>query len=385
MQSSKAHSTITDEMIERSRSRIGRVWRPTEPYFNTTATSDTIRHFVNGIGDVNPLFRDVDYAQKTKYGRLVAPPCFLYTVYYPGGQAALMPGIHAWHSGNDWEWFRPILEGDELTVEVTLKDVVEKKSRMAKRTFIGYDETIYRNQRGKIVSKVLGWSILAGRTESKKERKYRNIPNKASYTQEEVRAIYDAYEKEEIRGSNPRYWEDVQVGDELTPVVKGPLTMRDIYAWLIGAGSPYMRAHRIFYEYEKRHPAIGMIDSQTGDVDVPELVHMENTRAQEIGIPGAYDYGAQRMSWMGHLLTNWAGDDGFIWTMYGELRLFNVVGDTTWFKGKVNNKYYFDDKFCVDIECWGENQRGETTAPGKATVILPSKTHGPVIFPEPPF
>jgi len=51
-----------------------------------------------------------------------------------------MPGIHAWHSGNEWEWFCPILEGDEFTFEVTLKDVVEKKSQMAGRIFIGYDE-----------------------------------------------------------------------------------------------------------------------------------------------------------------------------------------------------------------------------------------------------
>jgi len=32
---------------------------------------------------------------------------------------------------------------------------------------------------------------------------------------------------------------------------------------------------------------------------------MEETRAQEIGIPGAYDYGCQRISWLGNLITNW--------------------------------------------------------------------------------
>jgi hypothetical protein len=68
-----------------------------------------------------------------------------------------------------------------------------------------------------------------------------------------------------------------------------------------------MRAHRFALEYERRHPSIVMIDSQTGQMDVPELVHMEETRAQEIGIPGAYDYGCQRSSWLGHVLTNWMG------------------------------------------------------------------------------
>ena len=32
----------------------------------------------------------------------------------------------------------------------------------------------------------------------------------------------------------------------------------------------------------------------------------------------------------------------------------------------------------------GENQRGETTTPGHATILLPSREHGPVRLPEPP-
>ena len=34
--------------------------------------------------------------------------------------------------------------------------------------------------------------------------------------------------------------------------------------------------------------------------------------AHEIGMPGAYDQGWQRISWAGHLLTNWCGDRGFV-------------------------------------------------------------------------
>ena len=160
------------------------------------------------------------------------------------------------------------------------------------------------------------------------------------------------------------------VGEELTPVVKGPLTLRDLVTWVMGAGSPYMRAHRFALEYERRHPSLAMIDSQTGQIDVPELVHMEETRAQEIGIPGAYDYGCQRSSWLGHVLTNWMGDDGFLKKLYMELRRFNVVGDTTWCKGKVTRKYVENGEALVDVEVWAENQRGEITAPGRAVVRL---------------
>ncbi|MFC1919751.1 MaoC family dehydratase N-terminal domain-containing protein [Chloroflexota bacterium] len=369
------HAVITDEMIADTASRIGKVWVPKEPYFNTQATEDTIRHFVNGIGDINPLYQDPDYARKTRYGRMVAPPCFLYSVYWPRGSGGSMPGIHAWHSGNEWEWFKPILEGDRLTFSVTLSDVQEKESKFAGRIFIAYDDTVYKNQRNEVVAKAKGWATRAERASAGEKGKYKDIP-KAKYTPEEVKVINESYDKEVIRGNNPRYWEDVRIGESLPSVVKGPLSVRDMNAWLMGSGSLYMKAHRIFYEYQKAHPSVGMIDSTTGIVDVPELVHMEDSRAGEIGVPGAYDYGCQRMSWLGHLLTNWVGDEGFVRRMNGQLRLFNVVGDTTWCKGKVTGKRVESDEFLVDIECWGENQRGETTMPGTATVSLPSREKG---------
>ncbi|TAK36732.1 MAG: hypothetical protein EPO21_01685 [Chloroflexota bacterium] len=33
-----------------------------------------------------------------------------------------------------------------------------------------------------------------------------------------------------------------------------------------------------------------MVGNATGEIDVPELVHMQDTQANEIGIPGAYDW-----------------------------------------------------------------------------------------------
>jgi hypothetical protein len=76
---------------------------------------------------------------------------------------------------------------------------------------------------------------------------------------------------------------------------------------------------------------------------------------------------------LGNLITNWIGDDGLLKKLRAELRRFNVVGDTTWLKGKVVKKYTQDDRHMVDLECWAENQRGETTMPGTATAVLPSK------------
>lgn len=367
------HASATDEMIEDfKKNRIGKVWVPREPYFNTQATRDTIWHFVEGIGDVNPLFRDMEYARKTKYGRIVAPPCFLFSVWWPG-RATGLPGIHGWDSGKDWRFHKPILEGDTISYTVVQTSLEERPSKMAGRVWEQHSDTIYKNQKDEVIAVCDGWTTRAERHASGSKGKYMKI-QKHKPTAEEIEKIIAACDREEVRGANPRYWEDVQVGDELIPVVKGPLTIRDMIAWMMGGGSPFMKAHKIYYDFVRRHSGTVMIDHSTGELDAPEMVHIEDSRAQEIGIPAAYDYGNQRISWLGNLLTNWIGDDAFLKRLRAELRRFNLVGDTTWLKGKVVNKYIDDDgEHTVDVDCWGENQRGEIIMPGFATVALPSR------------
>ena len=67
------------------------------------------------------------------------------------------------------------------------------------------------------------------------------------------------------------------------------------------------------------------------------------------------------------------GDDGFLKRLRGELRGFNLMGDTTWLRGTVTRTYLEGDEALVDIEIRGENQRGRPPLPGLATVRLPSK------------
>ncbi len=373
MAESNETNELTEEKLAGLKKRLGIVWKPRRSYFNTTATKDSIRHFCEGIGDSNPLFTDSEYASKTIHGRVVAPPCFLYSVYW-AAQGRGMPGIHAWHSGDDWEFFKPILEGDTFTYTNELVDVQVKKSEMAGITAIQYHDIRYYDQLGEPVAKAIDWCVRAGRRASQERGKYVDI-KPATYASDQLKIIYADYDAEEIRGNIPRYWEDTRINDALTPVVKGPLSRRDIYAWLIGAGSPFMRAHGLALSFLKRHPGTDMMDSQTGMADVPELVHMEDTRAQEIGLPGAYDYGCQRISWLGSLITNWMGDGGFLKRLRGELRRFNIIGDTQWCKGTIVKKYVQNSEHLVEIDCWAENQRGEKTLLGKAVVALPSKTY----------
>ena len=67
------------------------------------------------------------------------------------------------------------------------------------------------------------------------------------------------------------------------------------------------------------------------------------------------------------------GDDGFIREFWGEVRRHNLNGDTTWLKGMVSGKRREESRDLVDLELWGNDQRGERTIRGGATVVLPTK------------
>ena len=178
--------------------------------------------------------------------------------------------------------------------------------------------------------------------------------------------------KEDYRGSRPRYWEDTKIGEELDPVVRGPLSLQDVSAFLVGTGRS--SAHGVLLREALRHPGHFFRNPEAGGgLEYTGIGHMRDSVAEAVGVPGAYDYGPQRVSWMGTLLTNWMGDDAFLKRLRIETRRFNVYGDTQWCKGKVVRKYVHDGAPLVDLEIWAENQRGELTAPGHATVMLPSR------------
>ena len=70
---------LTDSAIARSRERLG-VPRPPRAPTNLEVSWDGSRHFAYGYGDDNPLYCDPEYATGTRWGGLIAPPTFLYTM-----------------------------------------------------------------------------------------------------------------------------------------------------------------------------------------------------------------------------------------------------------------------------------------------------------------
>ena len=165
-------------------------------HFNKQATGDTIKHFVDGIGDVNPLYRDKDYAKKTKYGQVIAPPCFVLSIAYGMPVPAPKPNIIGWNAGFEIEWFRPIYEGDTIDWKLVYpSDLEVKQSKMGEKSLIVYSETEYTNQRGETVAVCKEWVINTDRNKAVKINKYAEMAKLHEYSVEELDEIYAAQDR----------------------------------------------------------------------------------------------------------------------------------------------------------------------------------------------
>jgi hypothetical protein len=340
------------------------------------ATRDNIRHYAHGIGDDNPLWCDPQYAAAACYGAIVAPPSFVFALSrilsgYIGGLA----GVHAMWAGADLTWHRPIRVGTEVNTEAYLKDLIEHQTRFAGRAFEQSYHVDLSSSDGVLLCSGDSWCFRTERDTARElgtkydEAKARAVPN---YSTDEIARIWDLYEDEVVRGAEPRFFEDVAVGDDLPAMAKGPMTVTGFIAFAQGWGGLYIRASKLAYKQLKKHPDLG-IPNRFGIPDVPERVHWEHALAVAVGTPGPYDYGPERCSWLTHHLTNWMSDRGFLRRHQCKIRHHNLVGDWILITGKVTGKGYdADGKAFVEVDQAAYNQHGDLSAIGKGTVWLPT-------------
>ncbi len=338
--------------------------RRPEPYIEV-ATRDAIRHWAHGIGDRNPHW----------VAHAVAPPTILFAMdRIVSGYVGGLPGIHAMYAGTDFRWRRPIREGDRIVGESVLVDLIEKPSAFARRAIQQVYRTTFTNQDGRVVCEADSWCFRTERDTARERGKY-NVIEPHRYTQAEIDTIRRAYAREEIRGATPRFWDDVHEGHALPEIVKGPLTVTSVIAFVQGWGSLYVRAHGLAFDMFERHPALG-IPNAFGVPEPPERVHWDEPFARAVGVPGAYDYGPERVAWLGHLVTNWMGDAGVLRRLNVQVRRHNLIGDTTWCRGRVRAKTLGDGGAEATLELTAVNQRDETIALGEAVVLLPMNSDG---------
>jgi len=367
---------ITEEALDDLRKRIGKpIVGSLEPWCHE-ATRDNIRHYAHGIGDDNPLWCDPDYAAQSRYGTIVALPSFLFsTSRIVSGYVGGLSGVHAMWAGADWTWHKPVLRNDEIQTEAHLKDLIEHQTRFAGRAFQQIYHVDFFKQDGTKVAEANSWCFRTDRDEARERgTKYKEVKAKPPrrYTDEELEKFYQLYAEEEVRGRTPRYWEDVEDGEALTPLAKGPMTVTGFIAYAQGWGGLYIRANKLNWRQITAHPGLG-IKNRFGVPDCPERVHWDEEFAHMVGTPGAYDYGPERCSWLTHHLTNWMGDAGFLRKSSCKIRRHNPEGDMLTFTGKVVRKSVENGRHLVEIAQEAHNQDGELSVVGSGVVELPSR------------
>ena len=276
--------------------------------------------------------------------------------------------------GTNWTFYHPVQLGDHVRVKVIFKDLIERPSTFAGRAWQQISAITFTNQDGLLLAASESWGMRTERAAASARTAVRQDTHPltpATYTSAQIHEIMERYAHEARRGPTPRYWEDVTAGETLPPLLKGPYTVTTAIAFEQAWGGLFIRAHGPWYAYLRRHPAAGLPNAQ-GIPEPPEAVHWDHDYARQAGVPFAYDYGPERISWLAHLLTNWMGDDGFLCQLNVQVRRFNMVGDLTTCRGTVTAKA-LQPSPRVQCEIWAENQRGERTAFGTATVELPSR------------
>ena len=371
--------TLTDEQIEDAKRLIG-VWLRrdvhTPAIYEPLSVHDIRRWAHYSVGDDNPLFSDVEYAKRTQWGVVIAPPTFLYTID-SGIVAPGLPGIQWIFAGSRFEHFIPVKVGDTITARARLVDVQIRSGKSVDRYVNQVGEVLYTNQHGELVCRYEGDIYRIPRRRSGAGFKFApkegvEPPKPYKYTQEEIEKIAESYRNEFRRGSDALYWEEVNTGDLLPTVQKGPLTLVDIVGFYAGRRTVYNVMKLAFAERD-RHPR-NVYYSPTRNIPMhPAAGHFDVEIAHEIGMPGAYDQGWQRINWAGHMLTNWAGDHGFVRRLNGRVTKPNLVGDLTIMHGEVTGKRKENGEALVEIRWWGLNQRGEQNCSGSAEVRLPSR------------
>ena len=343
--------------------------------FNTAISKDSIKHVVDALGDLNPLYRDEEYAKNTKYGSLIAPPSWPFTIVYGHYPEFALPEYITLYCGDSFEWYAPAADGDKIDWKTIFPtEVTEKETKTGGTTIFCKGEHQFKRHQGGIP--LCKQEFTTCYLEMKKT-KYRTLESGSKvpeYTEEYIQKIYEAQDKEKVWGATPHYFEDVQIGEELAPVVRGPYSVMEAVTWIKAASQYYFCSNRL-HRYIHDTTGWGYYDK---DLKVWLNFH-ENTfdnygiMAERTGSYAPGGLGSQRCAWAIMLLSNWASDEGHVWKLNVKHVRKGGYFNTFWTRGKVTDKHVENGRCWVDIEIETKDQKDEVVLKGTAQVMLPSR------------
>lgn len=372
-----ARGKFTDEMLANMRALIGTELRTDACLNNEYATRLAILRFCEGIGDDNPLWTDGEYAETGLHGTLVAPPSFIFACL--GSIQVGWPGLGGFHCETKMNFNgTPIRVGDKITAKVTFDgfDGPIADSNFGGRRIKDYLRQEYFNQDNQQVATFICSRMRFERGEMQARAATRAITVPHPWKDEEIAVIEEQILAEKPRGATPRYWEDVQIGEEIDVITKGPLGLTDFIAFIAAGAAPIPRvsAHSVALKRYHKHPKWAFRDPKTHALEPVYSVHYNDYAAQLQGAQIAYDVGIQRTCWHIHSLTNWMGDAGRLKALTDQYRAHVYLGDVVRLGGRVEAKEIdADGDHVVRLTTWAHNQREQNVMPGTAVIVLPSR------------
>lgn len=372
----------------------GQLWEP--------CNKTDIRRWVMAMDYVNPLHWDQRFAEQTKFGDIIAPQSMAVALDYGHGnnQACVgrVEGQHMIFGGEEWWWYGPsIRPGDQLFQERIFTDFKVADTKFAGPTLFQRGDVIHRNQRGDLIAKACPTVIRYLAEEAEKRGIYANTAGELKrWTNEElleVEKVRRAWFMSNREGHSPHF-DDVQVGDKLPRRVIGPHSIAsftteyrafifNIWGSFYWVGppdgdkqkDPWINQDMGWIEGFSFDEEGAMIDPRLRDglYVGPSRGHIDDSRAEEIGMARAYGYGATMAAWNTDYLAFWAGHDGMVRHAKSEFRGPAFEGDVTYIDGEIVDKIR-DSVWgfpVVQIEVRMTDQNGKTIVKSLNEVELP--------------
>lgn len=361
-------------------------WRPKNANFQIT--KETGGRIARGIADLNPLYLDEGYAKRSNWGRLLAPPATLCWTETVNGATDGFPGCHTIWRGVEYEWERPMFAGEPIASRSYLTDaqIIDSEFAGGSAAVQRYETEAYNLDGDYIGAYRTSWHRFS-RNKARKSGKYAGV-ERHQWTDEELAAVWEEYRTHNLanrRGAEPLYYEDVEIGFEVPHIIKGPITLTSKIAFemAFGAGGWFV-GHELAMQLWEAAPRLP-IRNEENVPEPPVAIHWTNERCQTyLGMPGAYEAGFERLNWFTQLLMSWYGDHGMLRKLGLAFRGFHWQGDAVRLFATVTAKRVEGDRHLVDLVIHTESHpRGERTSEGTATVELPSREAGNVVWTAP--
>lgn len=339
---------------------------PQPEQFRYQVTHDVIREYVYAIPDYNARYLDVEFARRTRWGSVIAPPGYLYAHGNPWW-LGMLPGLKD-DAGNEltdasaateeWELYKPVRPGDVILSQASLEGAEIKKSKKLGDCVLVREAVRYTNQHGDLVAKLTSYAfrfkvLPDGNAENgvahsypplKEGQRTRNIP---------VVHFPGARFSPPRRYDDLLFFEDVVVGTDVPNWETSPLTAFDIRNFNTATMGQFSEPHMASPEWDCFDPGVG-----------PKPFR---------GTPDIFANGPSRTNLFASMLAKWGGPNCWVTKISFRNVEWALVGFKLIAGARVTAKNMENGRCLVDLEIWCDSELGFRLNAGSAQVELESR------------